>query len=280
MPILKSLNFPLRVIQLIIFIKKKKIDIAFGQSSFYLPVTSFFLAVPSLYTNDNEHALGNIIGFLFAKKIVLPLPLKEFKLTRLTLFKKKTSFYPGIKEAIYLSQDVSLQCENNLTERAIYFRPEPNTAQYYKGPKDFFDTTLLNLSKDFKVMVLPRNSNQILHYQSLQSKSIKVVEKPIPLNQIARDCILFIGAGGSMTRELAVLGIPTVSIYQEKLLKVDEYLINKKLLIANPEITIDEIHLIIKNRLNTPKNLINIEDGNKSFNIMMQYIINLKNGQN
>ena len=111
--LLKSLNFPLRVIQLIIFIKKKKIDIAFGQSSFYLPVTSFFLAVPSLYTNDNEHALGNIIGFLFAKKIVLPSPLKEFKLTRLPFFKKKTSFYPGIKEAIYLSQDVSLRCEKN-----------------------------------------------------------------------------------------------------------------------------------------------------------------------
>ena len=39
------------------------------------------------------------------------------------------------------------------------------------------------------------------------------------------NCDLFIGAGGTMTREAAVLGIPTISIYQDELLDVDSYLL-------------------------------------------------------
>ena len=41
------------------------------------------------------------------------------------------------------------------------------------------------------------------------------------------NCDLFIGAGGTMTREAAVLGIPTISVYQDTLLDVDNYLIQK-----------------------------------------------------
>jgi hypothetical protein len=36
-----------------------------------------------------------------------------------------------------------------------------------------------------------------------------------------------IGAGGTMNREAAVLGVPTISCYPENLLGVDRYLIKK-----------------------------------------------------
>ena len=53
------------------------------------------------------------------------------------------------------------------------------------------------------------------------------------LKEIMSNCDLFIGAGGTMTREAAVLGIPTISIYQDELLDVDKYLIEKGYMIHN-----------------------------------------------
>ena len=47
---------------------------------------------------------------------------------------------------------------------------------------------------------------------------------------------LFIGAGGTMTRETAVFSIPTISIYQDQLLQVDEYLIKMGFMIHQKNI--------------------------------------------
>jgi predicted glycosyltransferase len=57
--------FPQRLIRLFFFIRKTKCDIAASQSSFYQPVVAFLERIPCLYTNDNEHAFGNIFGFIF-----------------------------------------------------------------------------------------------------------------------------------------------------------------------------------------------------------------------
>ncbi len=43
--------------------------------------------------------------------------------------------------------------------------------------------------------------------------------------QIAKDCTLFIGAGGSMTRERAILGIPYNFCLPDELLEVDKFLL-------------------------------------------------------
>ena len=56
------------------------------------------------------------------------------------------------------------------------------------------------------------------------------------LSEIMCNCDLFIGAGGTMTREAAVLGIPTISIYQDELLDVDKYLIDKGFMIHKKDI--------------------------------------------
>ena len=50
------------------------------------------------------------------------------------------------------------------------------------------------------------------------------------------NCDLFIGAGGTMTREAALLGIPTISIYQDELLDVDKYLIEKGCMIHKKDL--------------------------------------------
>ena len=271
----KVFLFPKRLLKLYLFIRKNKSDVAVGQSSFYQPIISWILGIPCMYTNDNEHATGNLFGFLFAKKVILPKAFNNEYFTQRWPLKSKISFYPSVKEAIYLSQQKDLLSVLNNTKDIIYFRPEPWSAQYYNGPVNFFDQTLLSLSLEHNVIILPRDKNQIKHYKQEKFNKLFVADKPLTLKEILSNCKLFIGAGGSMTRELAVMGIPVVSIYQEELLKVDKYLVEKNNMIVNPKITLKEIITMLSAKTNGEKNLSALEEGNDSYKIIKNLIINL-----
>ena len=271
----KSLFFPRRLLKLFFFIRKHKPDIAASQSSFYQPVIAKLLRIPCLYTNDNEHAKGNLFGFLFATKVVLPAALKGESFTKRWPLKKKLSFYPSVKESVYLSQDHELLNKASGTKNKIYFRPEPWSAQYYTGPLNFFDNILLKLSGEYEVIVLPRDKNQAEHYKQEKFGRIVVAQKPLNLFTIVADCLLFIGAGGSMTREMAVLEIPVISIYQSELLCVDKYLIGKGLMKINPQITYEEIKVFLNSFLKGERNLSVLKEGEQSYSLIRNLIYNL-----
>ena len=276
----KLLLFPRRMINLYSYIRKNRPDIACSQSSFYQPVVARFLGIPSLYTNDNEHAKGNFFGFMFAKRVILPVALENEDFVNKWPLRKKVLFYPSVKEAIYLSQRSDLVALTSGTKSKIYFRPEPWSAQYYTGPLNFFDETLLKLSEEHEVVILPRDKNQTTHYQQEKFKAITVAEKPLSLDKIVSDCLLFIGAGGSMTREMAVLEIPVISIYQAELLAVDRYLIEKGLMMINSKISYEEIKSFLGSFSGSESNWLILKEGEQSYSIIKKLIYNLQYEQN
>ena len=272
----KLFFFPIRLLKLYSFSHKLRPDIAVSQSSFYQPLVARLLGIPCLYTNDNEHATGNFFGFVFAKKVILPVALSNEEFTRNWPLKSKVLFYPSVKEAIYLSQQPELLPLISGEKSVIYFRPEPWSAQYYDGPLNFFDETLLLLATENKIIILPRDKNQTDHYKHSKFKLIRVADKPLKLKDIVTDCLLFIGAGGSMTRELAVLGIPVISIYQSKMLSVDKYLVDKHLMKIKPNVSYSEIKMILENGRTIKNNLSVLNEGKISFNVIKNLIVNLK----
>jgi predicted glycosyltransferase len=229
----KLFGYPVRVIQLHKFLKKQKPDIAISQSSFHSPLTAWFLHIPSIYMNDNEHAMGNIPSFIFASRILIPEFLDRRKVYKQCARDSKIIQYPGVKEGIYLWNAQIDQKDKKI----IYVRPEPWIAQYYKGAINFLDDMLLYLKDKSKIVLLPRGKDQAIHYEQNKFQGIEVLNKPLSLQEIASQCRLFIGAGGTMTREMAVLGIPTISVYQDELLDVDKYLIAEGMMIHKPDLT-------------------------------------------
>ncbi len=272
----KLLFFARRLIKLCFFIKKHKPDIAASQSSFYQPIVAKILNIPCLYTNDNEHAKGNMFGFLFATRVVLPSVLRDEKFTKKWPLRNKVTFYPGVKEAIYLSQQPELLTTTKEKKNKIYFRPEPWTAQYYKGPLNFFDNTLLELSNEFQVTILPRDNSQREYYMQDKFKALTVAQKPLPLINLVADCQLFIGAGGSMTRELAILGIPVISIYQEKMLCVDQYLVDKGLITVNPYFTYKDYKATLGTDLGSDNKWSILNEGKAANTLIKNLIYTLK----
>ncbi len=86
----KVLGYPIRVRQLQNFIKPLKVDRAISQSSFHSPVAARLMGIPSIYMNDNEHAIGNIPSFFCASKIMVPEFLKIEKVQKQGARKKKS----------------------------------------------------------------------------------------------------------------------------------------------------------------------------------------------
>jgi hypothetical protein len=128
------------------------------------------------------------------------------------------------------------------------------------------------------VVVLPRDRVQGDHYRQEKFNALTVADKPLSLYNIVEDCILFIGAGGSMTRELAILEIPVISIYQAELLSVDRYLVDKGLMKVSPSIGYDEIKNSINTGSSAEKSWSVLNEGKESFTIIKNLITNLNNG--
>jgi predicted glycosyltransferase len=222
--------------------------------------------------NDNEHALGNIPSFLFATYIFLPEYFPS-KIARMQgAIKSKINYYPGLKEGIYLWNRKDLQF-NGKNKNTIFIRPEPYTAQYYHGKVNFFDDVLKQIDNKYEVVILPRDKLQEEHYQNLGLINTKIVRGKYKIEEIADKCALFIGAGGSMTREMAVLGFPTICIYQGELLGVDRYLISQGLMLHLKEIDIELIKSIMegKIKINGDNNKI-LNKGEQAFNQIIKNI--------
>lgn len=277
----KAFSFPRRIQKLRSYLKDKQIDAAICQSSFYLPLTASLLKIPSIYTNDNEHAMGNIPSFLFADKIYVPENLSLAKVKRQGASAKKTNQYPGIKEGIYLwnkgKRIIQEREETPDIKRKIFVRPEPQTAQYYKGKLNFLDEILIQLKGEFEVCILVRDDNQRTHYSQEKFDGISVPEKPLPFDEVAVNCLLFIGAGGSMTREMSIMGIPTISVYQGELLAVDKFLIQEEYLLHKPHLEAKDIYELLKSRSGEKQEKTELIDkGKKAYEILKTELLNLK----
>jgi uncharacterized protein len=277
----KVMFFPNRILNLRRYLRDKHVDVAICQSSFYLPITAKMLGIPSIYTNDNEHAMGNIPSFFFATKIFVPENLSLAKVRKQGAKPSKTFQYPGIKEGVYLWVkglriiNERKQADPNL--QAIYVRPEPQTAQYYSGKLNFLDDLLLDLAKAYKVVILVRDKDQFDHYSQSKFSTLEVPKAPIPFEKVALNCLLFIGAGGSMTREMSMIGIPTISVYQGELLDVDNFLIKENYLVHRPDLDMPFVQKILDDSTGSAvKRTELIEKGKEAYELLKSELIKLK----
>ena len=272
----KIFGYPIRVLQLRKFLKTIKPDVAISQSSFHSPVVARLLGIPSIFMNDNEHAMGNIPAFLCATKILIPEFLNIKKIQRQCLNRNKIILYPGVKEGIYLWQrylpNISLVQPAVIQRKHIYIRPEPRTAQYYKGEINFLDDLIINLKEIFNLIILTRDEEQLNYYQTEIFSGVHVPDIPIMFTEIVNDCLLFIGAGGTMTREMAVIGVPTISVYQDDLLEVDKYLIDQELMLHILNLTSDIVKKYIAKNESRPPNTNLLVKGRKSYTLIKSLI--------
>lgn len=281
----KVMGYPVRVMELVRHLKPQGIDVAISQSSFHSPIVARLLGVRSIYMNDNEHAAGNVPAFICANRILVPEFLTQDHLKGQFASPAKVKRYPGVKEGIYLWElqqrlDARAAAGSQAdgargARRNIYIRPEPWTAQYYQAATNFLDALLLGLQAHANVTLLPRGRAQAEHYRQKQFSAIRIVDTALDIADIAPDCDLFIGAGGTMTREMAVLGIPTISVYQDELLAVDRYLLDQGAFVHRPQLSTVEAMAYLDSMTRSPPNRQLLDRGRAAYELIRQEVLSM-----
>ncbi len=104
-------------------------------------------------------------------------------------------------------------------------RPPPEGALYHREGNVRFDDILEQvLSEGAQVVLLPRGAEQEVRYRR---DGVVIPERPVDGSALLATVDLMIGAGGTMTRESALLGTPTYTVYLGELAAADAELIRQ-----------------------------------------------------
>jgi uncharacterized protein len=146
--------------------------------------------------------------------------------------------------------------------------------QNYKGERNFLDNLLMGIKEHVSVTLLPRGKAQGVHYSDTRFSGVRIVDTALDIADIAPDCDLFVGAGGTMTREMAVLGIPTISVYQDALLDVDRHLLERGAFLHRPSLTARELLDVLVETARKPPDRVLLDKGRQAYQQIKHEILN------
>ena len=215
--------------------KGRKFDAALAHGSHYLTMAARSLGIPSSTTFDYEFAtLQHQLGCRAATFVVVPEAIPPERLTRYGVRPTKLRRYEGLKEEYYLSdfepdprvvEEFSLDPEKAL----VTVRTPPALALYHRHSNPFFFEVLEHIGSQAGVqaVVLPRTDEQAELVRGLGFESLMVPDHAVDAQSLIGSSDLVVGAGGTINREAAALGVPVYTTFAGRLGGVDEALIRQ-----------------------------------------------------
>jgi len=177
--------------------------------------TAFGLQIPIVYSNDTLHAVH-------VARLVCPLvdwlvaPVCFGKSwSKFGIPKSNIVLYDGVEEVAWLTKPRAKKPdfldELSGKERVILFRNVEYKASYCKDVKVDVWKLVKELSGVCTVVYLPRYEEERNKLKSL--RNVIVPNKPLLTFQILPFVDLVVGSGGTICRESALMGIPTISFH-------------------------------------------------------------------
>ena len=214
---------------------------------------SYGLGISHICFSDSPHATAVMrLVVPLVQKLLIPwiIPKKEF--TKFGIDSKDIVSYRAIDAAIIAKRNIS---KNNKTRnkknvrKIILVRVEEEYASYSTKRRPaipIIKEILKNFSNE-EIVVMGRYSSQIKHLEQVFGKKIRVLNKVVDSKNLLENTDVFIGSGGTMTAESALLGIPTIS-YNAVPNIIEAYLVKKKLVIrkTNPKQIANSIEKILR----------------------------------
>ena len=224
-----------RAMSLAKWARRKMFDLALSHNSYSLAVAASLLNIPSVTLMDYEHQPLNHICFRLARRVIVPQPFPE-EMIRKFGATGKTVRYNGVKEEVYLADfvpDPAFKSKEGfpLDSPITVIRPPAPWTAYHRFENDLFDQLIRHLSTVDGVynLFLPRIVDQVDGISDIPNIHIaaKVYDGP---NLLYHSDKVFSG-GGTMSREAAVLGTPSFTLFKGKSAAVDRFLIEQGKLI-------------------------------------------------
>ncbi len=199
---------------------------------------SFGLGIRHVAFCDSPHAQAVMrLSVPLVQKLLIPwiIPKKEF--TKYGIDEKNIISYKAIDAAVIIKYGKTKTAPRKHGKKNILIRIEEAQAAYVQKNENHILKIIEKIASRFpdaNVIVLPRYKTQILKLRRVLGKKIRILDKVVVGSTLLQDTDVFVGSGGTMTAEAALLGIPTIS-YNAVPNLVQDYLVGKKLILLESD---------------------------------------------
>ena len=191
------------------------------------------LGIKHIGFTDTPYAIAAIkLSVPLLQKLLIPRIIAKSGFTKFGISSENIIKYNAIDAACIVRQKIKenskLPFEKN--KKVILFRVDEEQASYVKYKNKTVDIIkeLAQGTIDAQIVILARYKEQISYLKKRFGDKVKVLTKSYNGKNLLLNSDLFIGSGGTMTAESALLGIPTLS-YNAVPNIVEQFLINKKI---------------------------------------------------
>ena len=196
-------------------VKRFEPDVAVTFSSPEGARVAFGLGVRHIGFNDSPHAEAVArLTVPLMSTLFCPWVIPYTAWTEYGIAKNKIKRYRALDPAAWLKHDETPESVH--FERTILLRLEESKASYIADKKlgtgKMIDNFVNELWRAADIVVLCRYQDQIAETESRYGSKVRVLREVVDGTALLKSAGLFVGAGGTMTAEAALLGKPTISI--------------------------------------------------------------------
>ena len=193
---------------------------------------SFGLGIRHVAFCDSPHADAVMrLTLPLIQKLLIPDVIPKNEFSKFGINKKDIVSYKAIDAVVTnkrkINQEASLPFKNN-KRKNILIRLVEEEASYASKPNKIIPIirqVIKEYSKE-NIVILGRYTKQIQNLQKIIGKKVKIIEMSFDGKHLLNNTDIFIGSGGAMTAESALLGIPTIS-YNAVPNIIESYLVKK-----------------------------------------------------
>jgi predicted glycosyltransferase len=241
-----------RIKKLSLLINKFSPDLVISFCSPEAARVSFGMGIKHIAFCDSPHANAVMkLTLPLIQKLLIPsvIPKKEF--SKYGIDSKNIIQYKAIDAAVTIKRRINqkdpLPFKNN-HKKNILIRVEEEQAAYTTKSKRIIPIIkeIVDEFGEENIVILGRYSKQIKNLKKLFGKKAKIIKMSFDGKHLLSETNVFLGSGGTMTAESALLGVPTIS-YNAVPNIVEKYLVKKNL--VKREINPKKINKIIRKLL-------------------------------
>ena len=210
---------------------------------------SFGLGIKHIAFCDSPHANAVMrLTLPLIQKLLIPFVIPKSEFSKYGIDKKNIITYKAIDAVVTIKRKINqkeLLPFKDSKRKNILIRIEEEEASYTSKSSKIIPIIkkIVNQYNNENIVILGRYTKQIQNLQKIFGKKVKIVKMSFDGKHLLNNTDIFIGSGGTMTAESALMGIPTIS-YNAIPNIIENFLVKKQL--VKREVNVEKISNYIK----------------------------------
>lgn len=177
---------------------------------------AFGLGIKHIVFSDSPHAEAVMrLALPFAQKLLIPWIIPKEEFVKYGISRNNIIQYKAIDAAAIVKNGSNIKPSVvNHNKKTIVIRLEESSAAYIHEKTSISNSIIYEFSQErekYNIIVLTRYRSQIENLRKKFGNKVKIMNKVVDGRSLLSITDLFIGSGGTMTAEAALMGIPTIS---------------------------------------------------------------------